>query len=226
MSKRTGFNRSRNYYKWRDQKRKCIQEISALKKSIRLMEVTHLLCTPARPDQHACQISRFSAVLKKNFNRSFQMFVYQFLENSAQLLPHLKKVKNQKKLGHQFEQFFVVRTGNLPNVHILFWLNQIDLHVILNNFLDFLKWNKKESFEEQLEKLDNKGFFQTERGLTRLYRPKRGGARVYQQRYLPARQKQGKCPRLSEVPARSRHLQQARASPQAFVDKAFSRVSA
>ena len=158
---RTGFKRRRDYYSFRDEKRRIIGLINELRRTIKLMEVTGILSI-AKNFETASAISNFWDSLKRNYQMNFDRFVDQFFVRSNPTNAfgrgrrrHPNQRNSQDQLREQFLRFYSVRTGNLPNIHILFWLKLVDFSVILQNFLYFLRWSEHEGFDRQIEKLEN-----------------------------------------------------------------------
>lgn len=111
------------------------------------MEITGVLCFSKNVYDFDCQIEKFSRLLKIDYENKLQKFI-QF-----NLLMGYDRYK-ENKFKKRFEDFYKIRTGNLPNLHILFWLKLIDFRVILNNFIYYLDYYGEKDFDDQLNDLE------------------------------------------------------------------------
>ena len=147
MAKRIGIKRRRNYYQLLDQKKFIISQINNYQHSLKLMQVTGVLCFSQNICNFDAQVEKFSRLLKVDYENKFQNFIQ---HNLLMGYDRYKEAKFQKR----FEDFYKIRTGNLPNIHILFWLKLIDFRVILNNFVYYLDFYGEKEFDDQLNDLE------------------------------------------------------------------------
>lgn len=151
VSKARGFGRKKDYYKLCRVQRNLIRRVTAARRGLKCIEATGLLC--AGDGQAQCD--RFANHLKKDYRAKFLAFVDQFIEKAPRPRRRAKARDSGLTWQQMFERFFQVRVGNLPNIHILFWLRLVDFRAILANFRSFMARAGAGQFEAQLRNLEN-----------------------------------------------------------------------
>ena len=167
MSIKFGKNRKRDFYDQQKKGKRFIHKIQTLKKMIHVMDATGILCVGEQKSSKL-DFHFFWDFLKKDYESKFDKFIfenfgnygnsnsYQFTKKTRYGSSHhtKRRGKNQSDLQKKFLQFYQVRTGNIPNIHILFYLKLVDFQLIFSHFLFFVKQQKRKKWESELRKLE------------------------------------------------------------------------
>ena len=158
MLNKSVFKKQKDYWDLKHEKDYLISKINKNREAIKIMEVTEIPYTFRGNKTDFFDL--FDHFTRQKYENDFEEFLTANFKKNRRKNKNAKKRRNFEEMTRRqkFLKFFKIRTCNVPNIHVLYWLKLVDFNYVLFDFKWFIKWVGVKDFESQIRDFEENSY--------------------------------------------------------------------